>query len=105
MRAVREDGEAVVLDLASGEMGAAHYDDAIHKLGHHGSSLAPNGARLCEAPQADPVAAVKWHLISKSAGETDLALDDFVSKLDPDKREAGEKAAKTWLAELKKPPS
>jgi hypothetical protein len=54
---------------------------------------------------ADPVAAVKWHLISKARGETDLVLDDFVSKLDADKREAGEKAAKAWLDEMKKPPS
>jgi TPR repeat protein len=55
---------------------------------------------------ADPVQAVKWHLISKARGETDLALDDFVAKLDPDKRAAGEAAAKKWLDELKNgPPS
>jgi len=36
---------------------------------------------------ADPVAATKWHLISKARGETRIiALDDFVSKLDPEKR-------------------
>ncbi len=51
---------------------------------------------------ADPVAATKWHLISKARGETDLALDDFVSKLDPEKRAAGEAAAKKWLDALKK---
>ncbi len=50
---------------------------------------------------ANPVEATKWHLISRADGETDLPLDDFVDKLDPDKRAAGEKAAKTWLDTLK----
>jgi aspartyl protease len=53
---VTEDGDAVVLDLAVGEMRASRYDDAIHKLSHRGSSLAPNGARLCQA-DADPTPA------------------------------------------------
>jgi hypothetical protein len=53
---------------------------------------------------ADPVAATKWHLISKARGETDIALDDYVSKLDADKRAAGEAAAKKWLDAMKKPP-
>ncbi len=50
---------------------------------------------------ADPVEATKWHLISKARGETDLPLDDFVNNLDPEKRAAGEKAAKAWLDALK----
>ena len=54
---------------------------------------------------ANPVEATKWHLISKARGETDLMLDDFVNKLDPTTRAAGEKAAKPWLDVLKKPPS
>ena len=54
---------------------------------------------------ADPVAAAKWHLISKARGENDIALDDFVSKLDPDKRAAAEAAAKKWLEAAKRPPS
>jgi uncharacterized protein len=53
----------------------------------------------------DAVEATKWHLISKAAGETDLALDDFVSHLDAATREAGEKAAKLWIEALKRPPS
>jgi TPR repeat protein len=53
---------------------------------------------------ADPVAATKWHLISKARGENDLALDDFVAKLDPEKRAAGEAAAKKWIDALKGPP-
>ena len=46
---------------------------------------------------ADPVEAVKWHLISKASGATDLFLDDFARKQTPSVREAAEKAAKPWL--------
>ena len=53
----------------------------------------------------DTVQAVKWHVISKAKGETDLLLDDFVNNLDATTRAAGEKAAKPWLDTLKKPPS
>ncbi len=51
----------------------------------------------------NPVEATKWHLISKAGGETDIMLDEFVGKLDPDTRAAGEKAAKAWLDALKEP--
>src|SRR5579883_2291440 len=44
-----------------------------------------------------PINATKWHLISRANGETNLQLDDFVDKLDPATRAAGEKAAKIWL--------
>ena len=44
---------------------------------------------------------MKWHLVSKARGETDLALDDFVNKLDPKTRSAGEKAAKPWVDAVK----
>jgi uncharacterized protein len=51
---------------------------------------------------ANPVEAVKWHLTSKARGETDLELDDFVNKLDPKTRAAGEKAAKPWVDAVKR---
>jgi len=54
---------------------------------------------------ANPVEATKWHLISRAHGETDIMLDEFVSKLDAETRAAGEKAAKPWLDALKHPPS
>jgi predicted aspartyl protease len=41
------DDGSVVLDFSAGEMRAAAYDAAVHRLGHHGSSLAPNGAHVC----------------------------------------------------------
>ncbi len=53
----------------------------------------------------NPVEATKWHLISRARGETDILLDEYVGKLDPDTRAAGEKLAKPWLDALKKPPS
>jgi hypothetical protein len=37
---------------------------------------------------------VKWHLVSRAGGETNLELDDYMNKLDPTTRAAGEKAAK-----------
>jgi len=52
---------------------------------------------------ADGVAAAKWWLISKARGETDLVLDDFVSKLAPDRRAEAEKQANKWLDMLRKP--
>ena len=52
---------------------------------------------------ANPVEATKWHLISKARGETNLTLDDFVNKLDPDTRAAGEKAAQPFIDALKEP--
>ena len=75
-----------------------------------GSAIAQDRlARILAAGRgapANPVEAVKWHLISKARGETDIGLDDFVAKLDPDKRAAGEAEAKKWIDELKKgPPS
>jgi uncharacterized protein len=74
----------------------------------HGSPVAQDRlARVLAdgrgAPK-DPVQAVKWHLISKARGETDLMLDDFTNSLDAKTRAAGEEAAKAWLDALKKPP-
>jgi uncharacterized protein len=51
----------------------------------------------------NPVDATKWHLISKARGETNLTLDDFVNRLDPTTRAAGEKAAQPFIDALKAP--
>jgi TPR repeat protein len=48
----------------------------------------------------DPVEAIKWHLVSKAGGATDLKLDEFVLRQDPETRAAGEKAAKAWIEAL-----
>ena len=46
---------------------------------------------------ADPVAAIKWHLISKAAGAKDPTLDEFMGKQRPEVRAAGDKAARPWV--------
>jgi uncharacterized protein len=52
--------------------------------------------------KANPVEAAKWRLVSKAAGETDLALDDFVNKLDPKARSEAENAARPWVDLIKR---
>ncbi len=49
----------------------------------------------------NPVKAVKWHLVSRAGGETDITLDDFMSKLDPATVAEGTKQAQPWLAAIK----
>jgi len=46
---------------------------------------------------ADPVQAIKWHLISKAGGNSDIQLDDYMQQQSPETRAAGEKAAKPWV--------
>ena len=50
---------------------------------------------------ADPVEAIKWHLIAKAGGVSDLPLDAFVRKQPADVRAAGQKAAQPWLDVIK----
>ena len=45
--------------------------------------------------------AIKWHIIAKAGGVSDIPLDTFVQKQPPEIRAAGEKAAKPWLDALK----
>jgi TPR repeat protein len=52
--------------------------------------------------KASPVEAAKWRLISKAAGETDLALDEFVNKLDPKTRAQAENEARPWVDFIKR---
>jgi hypothetical protein len=44
---------------------------------------------------------VKWHLVSRAGGETDITLDDFMAKLDPATLAQGTKEAQPWLDALK----
>ena len=44
---------------------------------------------------------MKWHLVSRAAGETDITLDDFMAKLDPATLAEGTKQAQPWLDALK----
>ena len=51
--------------------------------------------------KADPVAAIKWHMVAKAGGVSDAPLDAFVARQTPEVRTAAEKAAKPWLDALK----
>ena len=60
------------------------------------------GWRGCMRPaaacKADPVEAVRWHLIAKAGGDNDLYLDEFMRKSSrPNGANAAEKAAKPWI--------
>ena len=51
--------------------------------------------------QANPVQAIKWHIVAKAGGVSDIPLDGFVQNQAPDVRAAGEKAAKPYLDAIK----
>lgn len=51
--------------------------------------------------KADPVTAIKWHMVAKAGGVSDVPLDAFVERQTPEVRTAAEKAAKPWLDALK----
>jgi hypothetical protein len=74
----------------------------FRKAAMQGSPIAQNRLARVYAfgrgvPAADPVQAIKWHLISKAGGNSDLQLDDYMQKQSPEARAAGEKAAKPWV--------
>jgi TPR repeat protein len=50
---------------------------------------------------ADTVEAIKWHLIAKAGGVSDIPLDTFAAKQASETRAAAEKAAKSWLDSIK----
>jgi hypothetical protein len=88
-------GEGVNKD----ETGAAQL---FLKAAHLGSPIAQNRlARILMAGRGmpgDATEAVKWHLVSKAAGNSDPDLDVFAAKQTPSVRAAAEAAAKKWLS-------
>jgi len=89
--------------------GTARDEDAAAKIffkaAKQGSPIAQDRyARILAsglgAPR-DPVKAVKWHLVSRAAGETDITLDDFMAGLDAATVAQGTKEAQPWLDALK----
>ena len=77
----------------------------LKKAADNGSAIAQNRlARILSVGRglpADPAEAIKWHLVSKAGGASDLNLDDFMRRQSPDVRAAGEKAAAPWIEALK----
>jgi len=58
--------------------------------------------RLRRGVPADPVEAIKWHLVSKANGATDLRLDDFHEQAEAAiSAAAAEKAAQSWVEAVK----
>jgi TPR repeat protein len=51
--------------------------------------------------RADPVEAIKWHIVAKAGGVGDIPLDAFAQKQKPEVRAAAEKAAQPWLEAIK----
>jgi hypothetical protein len=91
-RLVEGDGGAVVLDFLAGEMRRSPYDDAIHKLGHRGSSIAPNGGRVCE-DDASPIQGLAFVLPASIEGRpVDLLVDTGAQRSDLLATSAGGKA-------------
>jgi TPR repeat protein len=70
-----------------------------------GSPIAQNRvARLLSAGRgvpANPVQAMKWHIIARTDGRGDPDLDAYMARQKPEDRDAAEKAAKLWLASAK----
>jgi TPR repeat protein len=74
----------------------------FRKAAMQGSPIAQNRLARIYAfgrgvPKPDPVQAIRWHLISKAGGASDLYLDDYTQKQSPEVRAAAEQAAKPWL--------
>ncbi len=81
-RLVEGDGGSVVLDFPAGEMRASRYDEAVHKLGHRGGSLAPNGGRVCE-DDATPIQGLAFVLPATVEGRgADLLVDTGAQRTD-----------------------
>jgi TPR repeat protein len=50
--------------------------------------------------KADPVEAVRWHLIAKAGGNNDQYLEDFMRNMRPSDRAMAESKAKPWIARM-----
>jgi len=77
----------------------------FRKAARRGAPIAQNRlARILSVGRgvpADPVEAVKWHIVAKAGGVGDIPLDTFVQKQSPEVRTAAEKAAKPWIDAIK----
>jgi len=73
----------------------------MRKAAQRGSPIAQNRlARILSAGRgvpANPVEAMKWHIIAKSDGRGDPDLDQYMASQKQDDRTAAEKAATRWL--------
>jgi TPR repeat protein len=94
--------------LFNGSGVAKNEEDAIRFLeraARRGSAIAQNRlAHVLAAGRglpADPVEAIKWHLISKEGGATDQRLDSFMRSQSAETVAAATKAAQSSIEALK----
>jgi TPR repeat protein len=77
----------------------------LKKAARKGNPVAQNRLAnllaIGRAITANPVEAIKWHLVARAGGATDLKLDDFMQKQSADVRAAAEKAAQPWIEAIK----
>ena len=70
----------------------------------HGNPVARIGSRACSPKAAVRRKSGRGHQVASDIEgrrlKTNITLDEFVGKLDPETRAAGEKAAKAWLDAL-----
>lgn len=72
----------------------------LRRAAEKGNPVAQN--RLAHAlaggrgTKKNPVAAAKWHLLSRQSGVSDFGLDQFLGSLSSGEREKAEKAAFDW---------
>ena len=75
----------------------------------HGNPVAQNRvARLYATGRgvtADPVEAMKWHVLAKQGGRADVWLDDFTIRLSTAVRKEGEARARAFTPEAGNPGS
>jgi TPR repeat protein len=73
----------------------------LRKAARRGAPIAQNRlARILATGRGAPVdakEALKWHIVSKAAGASDIFLDEFMAKQSPEIRAAAQKEADPWL--------
>jgi len=73
----------------------------LRKAARQNNPIAQNRlARVLASGQGTPVdrvEALKWHLIAKTAGKGDPALDEALANLSPEDRAKAENAVRKWL--------
>jgi TPR repeat protein len=73
----------------------------LRKAARQNNPIAQNRlARVLTSGQGasvDKVEALKWHMIAKTAGKGDPALDEALANLSPEDRAKAEAAVRKWL--------
>ena len=78
----------------------------LRKAARQNSPIAQNRlARVLVSGQGvpiDKIEGLKWHIVAKTAGKGDPALDEALASLSPEDRAKAQEAARKWLGNDKK---